>query len=84
MKSTDLFSAYGDSGITPARAGKTKKNMTRIAWTWDHPRSCGKDKKEHDAYRLDMGSPPLVRERRVTCFSSVASRRITPARAGKT
>ena len=44
----------------------------------------GKDKKDHDKYRLDMGSPPHVRERLPFVRTAFAGGRITPACAGKT
>ena len=50
----------------------------------DHPRSRGKDFCPSSLLGLDMGSPPLARER-LPCKSDLAGRlRITPARAGKT
>ena len=55
-----------------------------MASSWDHPRSCGKDQKELRTKELQLGSPPLVRERLQQNGSLVAILRITPARAGKT
>ena len=31
--------------ITPARAGKTCKGAAHFSQKWDHPRSCGKDRR---------------------------------------
>ena len=50
----------------------------------DHPRSCGKDNSNVNPARVLMGSPPLVRERRVGNKDAIYSTGITPARAGKT
>ena len=73
-----------DAGITPARAGKTGHIPGRPGTVEDHPRSCGKDMLRLLLKRLNIGSPPLVRER--LGAESVFLRRygITPARAGKT
>ena len=72
------------SRITPARAGKT----SILEPTWfrlgDHPRSCGKDMMSKSVIDTDMGSPPLVRERRKSNRADGREPRITPARAGKT
>ena len=52
--------------------------------TWDHPRSCGKDGFNMLKETANLGSPPLVRERRHELRMLCTGRRITPARAGKT
>ena len=72
------------SGITPARAGKTLELPRKPSNSRDHPRSCGKDLPRLPARSAIIGSPPLVRERRVMATGSVHYFRITPARAGKT
>ena len=70
--------------ITPARAGKTSSARSSRRRRRDHPRSCGKDQGGTHFRLCRPGSPPLVRERPDTFFSSVGALRITPARAGKT
>ena len=80
---------YTDCGtpmrrITPARAGKTEAMSTYNDMTGDHPRSCGKDISTIGILLLNPGSPPLVRERRLSCSIVVIMIGITPARAGKT
>ena len=70
--------------ITPARAGKTSSIQSASLSARDHPRSCGKDLINSKCVPLSAGSPPLVRERRVTYESVPQVSRITPARAGKT
>ena len=51
------------SGITPARAGKTKFCRSASCRSQDHPRSCGKDHACPPSIAIMSGSPPLVRER---------------------
>ena len=70
--------------ITPARAGKTSIRSRTLPITRDHPRSCGKDIIPSKPSKLESGSPPLVRERRVNGAIIVQIVGITPARAGKT
>ena len=50
----------------------------------DHPRSRGKDSARLTASRIRSGSPPLARERPAAIPANAWTRRITPARAGKT
>ena len=73
-----------NTGITPARAGKTKAAIRKGAGDEDHPRSCGKDGSCYGFLRRVLGSPPLVRERRDMQPKCCNMMRITPARAGKT
>ena len=73
-----------NNGITPARAGKTNQGGLHGWGNGDHPRSCGKDMIIRIAVRRCGGSPPLVRERRLSCSIVVIMIGITPARAGKT
>ena len=70
--------------ITPARAGKTERNMFDFDLQRDHPRSCGKDLPDDARISTIGGSPPLVRERPDLPGKLPFSLRITPARAGKT
>ena len=58
-----MFLAVECSGITPARAGKTRPRCTPPGTLRDHPRSCGKDRPLPDGTETLTGSPPLVRER---------------------
>ena len=50
------------TGITPARAGRTKYLYHKLYPTEDHPRSRGKDKEGSRAKAAWRGSPPLARE----------------------
>ena len=70
--------------ITPARAGKTSTSSIHLWTSQDHPRSCGKDHRKISSSRHNLGSPPLVRERRQVHQLPTLHHRITPARAGKT
>ena len=51
-------------GITPARAGKTHLWLSCPVQRQNHPRSCGKDVQGRVFLVCNLGSPPLVRERR--------------------
>ena len=80
---SDQFGVEG-IGITPARAGKTATTyISTMPWQ-DHPRSRGKDSARLTASRIRSGSPPLARERPAAIPANAWTRRITPARAGKT
>ena len=76
--------AKASDGITPARAGKTRRSVRRRFLFRDHPRSCGKDVYSNALAGAAMGSPPLVRERRFYRRVRGLHTGITPARAGKT
>ena len=52
-------------GITPASAGKTGGEIRPLHFYQDHPRECGKNLTVLLAVRLDTGSPPRVREKRI-------------------
>ena len=75
---------FFQSGITPARAGKTQLDGTVLLSKRDHPRSCGKDVVPCQVVNPLRGSPPLVRERQEEAKRRFDNFRITPARAGKT
>ena len=49
-------------GITPAYAGNTRLCKPKISVFRDHPRVCGKHKKETDDAFVAEGSPPRMRE----------------------
>ena len=71
-------------GITPACAGKTRKNHLSNAFQRDHPRVCGKDNTSNNTIIIRSGSPPRVRERRKGGKKKKDEKGITPACAGKT
>ena len=70
--------------ITPACAGKTSLMAESIREVRDHPRMCGKDVTLNVVTIHLLGSPPHVRERRMSFSLFSRSVRITPACAGKT
>ena len=57
------------TGITPARAGKTNLGYDYGGFMGDHPRSCGKDLLLSHSRLVLPGSPPLVRERLIVPVS---------------
>ena len=72
-------------GITsPAGAGKTRGKLRQPSLLKDHPRWRGKDCHYRAQRCLDVGSPPLTRERRKKRICISLMIRITPAHAGKT
>ena len=73
-----------ESGITPARAGKTIQFRLPYVNHQDHPRSRGKDFKNLATGSELRGSPPLARERPGVKRRVPTLYGITPARAGKT
>ena len=73
-----------DRGITPAPAGNTVPSHHAAAVRRDHPRACGKHRRDNMSGREKPGSPPRLRE--TQCMSPVSSlwAGITPAPAGNT
>ena len=71
-------------GITPARAGKTKRRGRRVSCPWDHPRACGENNSCALTSPLAAGSPPRVRGKQHLFQRHHPVLGITPARAGKT
>ncbi|KFN89178.1 hypothetical protein TMUPMC115_2560 [Tetragenococcus muriaticus PMC-11-5] len=70
--------------ITPAYAGKTKSLGITTKAVKDHPRLCGKDFLCFLQHFVELGSPPLMRERLLRFRFLIQVLRITPAYAGKT
>ena len=70
--------------ITPACAGKTLMKLASRLKIPDHPRMRGEDLLLGLSCRAALGSPPHARGRQREMSPSYASRRITPACAGKT
>ena len=71
-------------GITPARAGTTRKCFKLEVCCRDHPRSRGNHIGGRPRTSRHSGSPPLAREPRTTPQRQGNDSRITPARAGTT
>ena len=70
--------------ITPAGAGKTRKDENDLFCKWDHPRRCGENLTNSDLQPNMLGSPPQVRGKLLNFGMRSAPCRITPAGAGKT
>ena len=69
---------------SPACAGKTQTRIGSFVLLQDHPRVCGKNFQWTTKVKRYLGSPPRVREKRLSVTSFNSSVRITPACAGKT
>ena len=76
--------AYHTAGITPAGAGKTRRQSRKSVTARDHPRRCGENGVTHLKLFTSLGSPPQVRGKLVTFILKALSWGITPAGAGKT
>ena len=74
----------GRRGITPARAGKTRRIRVHTTSRADHPRACGENTVLVLRDVHPLGSPPRVRGKPSCNFLALPTPRITPARAGKT
>ena len=75
---------YGNSGITPACAGKTGARTHSHESHQDHPRVCGKNYLQKLQMPRCLGSPPRVREKHLLPNKHLLQLGITPACAGKT
>ena len=69
--------------ITPACAGKSSGQRPASMLPWDHPRVCGEKYPGRVIFYFIEGSPPRVRGKASYSSSMPASKRITPACAGK-
>ena len=72
-----------NSGITPAYAGKSRKNGTCNRQIWDHPRVCGEELSAIGGMYYELGSPPRMRGRVIRGLATRITSGITPAYAGK-
>ena len=70
--------------ITPAHAGKTKRDFYCVVGEADHPRACGENSKQREESVRRDGSPPRMRGKHGDAFPEARLLRITPAHAGKT
>ena len=73
----------GETGITPAYAGKRQRRATACTWLRDHPRVCGEKSQSTSASPRALGSPPRMRGKGVKQSNSRIRMGITPAYAGK-
>ncbi len=74
----------GGEGLTPARAGRTRRRRTEHRLERTHPRSRGEDSGAGDLTSGPSDSPPLARGGRVVVGDAVRVHGLTPARAGRT
>ena len=70
-------------GITPAYAGKRRKNRDSYNGKKDHPRLCGEKNCQHTQFQIVIGSPPPMRGKVLEVCKMKVGIRITPAYAGK-
>ena len=71
-------------GLIPARAGKTGRCSRRRWRARAHPRACGENRPSAATAPTRTGSSPRVRGKPDRGLEHVGSRRLIPARAGKT
>ena len=70
-------------GITPACAGKRRKQSIGRSWRRDHPRVCGEKRMDDGSRKYIEGSPPRVRGKVTKYVCKPQGVGITPAYAGK-
>ena len=73
-----------DSGLIPARAGKTLPPCSSTRRPRAHPRACGENQDENVVNLSKSGSSPRVRGKRAVRLSRPDWIGLIPARAGKT
>ena len=78
------ISSNGNSRITPAHAGTTRKVNVSQSWKRDHPRSRGDHDHRDNLNIIHKGSPPLTRGPLGARTCECCAHRITPAHAGTT
>ena len=69
--------------ITPACAGKSRKQYELSPRPQDHPRMCGEKPRPYPDRGRALGSPPHVRGKGINPAPAISPARITPACAGK-
>ena len=72
------------TGLIPARAGKTGESLISMIFSTAHPRACGENVDLFCCAVESTGSSPRVRGKRTRSRMVTLSRRLIPARAGKT
>ena len=72
------------AGLIPARAGKTVLPSDVPDYSRAHPRACGENRPADASNGRVQGSSPRVRGKLAGNIRAEASRRLIPARAGKT
>ena len=75
--------APGETGITPACAGRRKTKRRAPRNLWDHPRVRGEKRRERNILWQRTGSPPRARGEVRQSDGGGGARGITPACAGR-
>ena len=73
-----------NSGLIPARAGKTRQRVNRVTFGWAHPRAGGENDLLRAIALTSFGSSPRGRGKLKFSPSLTPTQRLIPARAGKT
>ena len=73
-----------NSGLIPAHAGKTSKDVIGSPVLRAHPRSRGENAGLEDRFDSSSGSSPLTRGKRFRCADDRLDLGLIPAHAGKT
>ncbi len=82
-KGAHISAMPGHGRITPAYAGKSRRQNTQCVAIRDHPRLCGEKSGCVSDISCGLGSPPPMRGKDVTSPQMPCPGRITPAYAGK-
>ena len=77
-------SCKSNSGLIPARAGKTLETRTELRKPRAHPRACGENRAFSSRLMRETGSSPRVRGKPTNLIRAGDLIGLIPARAGKT
>ena len=83
-KRVDPIEEAAESGLIPARAGKTRRRRGRSCGLPAHPRACGENRKHRGHPFVRLGSSPRVRGKPDNLSIYGVRHGLIPARAGKT
>ena len=85
MRGKDMNKSKIDSSIriTPAYAGKRLRRQAPRCQSEDHPRLCGEKQTVTNLLMANIGSPPPMRGKVISCTVNSKCIGITPAYAGK-
>ena len=81
---SSLVTAAQHTGLIPAHAGNTLRNLEEAVFGWAHPRSRGEHGVTVHANPCKWGSSPLTRGTRRVRLSWVSGEGLIPAHAGNT
>ena len=83
-KPSSAAAFFAVMGLIPARAGKTARGPVHEPLRKAHPRACGENSYPRDLADRSLGSSPRVRGKPGSTPAPPWTRRLIPARAGKT